>query len=106
MFIVDRVKELIKVKAFQVAPAELEAVLRAHPAIAEAAVVPVPDERAGELPKAFVVRAGDAALSAEEVMAYVAERVAPHKRVRHVEFIDAIPTSPAGKTLRRLLKQR
>ena len=106
LFIVDRLKELIKVKAFPVAPAELEAVLRAHPAIAEAAVVPVPDERAGEVPKAFVVRAGDVALSAEEVMAYVAERVAPHKRVRHVEFIDAIPTSPAGKTLRRLLKQR
>jgi acyl-CoA synthetase (AMP-forming)/AMP-acid ligase II len=106
LFIVDRLKELIKVKAFPVAPAELEAVLRAHPAIAEAAVVPVPDERAGEVPKAFVVRAGDVALSAEEVMAYVAERVAPHKRVRHVEFIDAIPTSPAGKTLRRLLRQR
>jgi acyl-CoA synthetase (AMP-forming)/AMP-acid ligase II len=103
LFIVDRLKELIKVKAFAVAPAELEAVLRTHPAIAEAAVVPAPDEQAGEVPKAFVVRAGDDALSAEEVMAYVAERVAPHKRVRHVEFIDAIPTSPAGKTLRRLL---
>jgi acyl-CoA synthetase (AMP-forming)/AMP-acid ligase II len=105
LFIVDRLKELIKVKAFAVAPAELEAVLRTHPAIAEAAVVPVPDAQAGEVPKAFVVHAGDGPLSAEEVMAYVAERVAPHKRVRHVEFIDAIPTSPAGKTLRRLLKR-
>ena len=94
LFVVDRVKELIKVKGFQVAPAELEAVLRTHPGITEAAVVPVPDERAGEVPRAYVVRAGSAgSLSAEEVMAYVAERVAPHKRVREVEFIDAIPTS-------------
>ena len=107
LFVVDRVKELIKVKGFQVAPAELEAVLRTHPGITEAAVVPVPDERAGEVPRAYVVRAGSAgSLSAEEVMAYVAERVAPHKRVREVEFIDAIPTSPAGKTLRRLLRPR
>jgi acyl-CoA synthetase (AMP-forming)/AMP-acid ligase II len=103
VFVVDRVKELIKVKGFQVAPAELEAVLRAHPDVAEAAVVPVPDERAGEVPKAFVVRAGTAAIRADDLMAYVAERVAPHKRLREVEFIDAVPTSPSGKTLRRLL---
>jgi acyl-CoA synthetase (AMP-forming)/AMP-acid ligase II len=104
LFVVDRVKELIKVKGFQVAPAELEAVLRAHPAVADAAVVPVLDERAGERPKAFVVRAAD--VTAEEILAYVAERVAPHKRVRTVEFIDVIPTSPAGKTLRRVLAAR
>jgi acyl-CoA synthetase (AMP-forming)/AMP-acid ligase II len=102
LFVLDRLKELIKVKGFQVAPAELEAVLRTHPNIAEAAVVPMPDERAGERPKAFVVRAGE--LDATEVMAYVAQRVAPHKRLGAVEFIDAVPTSPAGKTLRRLLR--
>jgi acyl-CoA synthetase (AMP-forming)/AMP-acid ligase II len=102
LFVLDRLKELIKVKGFQVAPAELEAVLRTHPNIAEAAVVPMPDERTGERPKAFVVRAGE--LDAAEVMVYVAQRVAPHKRLGAVEFIDAVPTSPAGKTLRRLLR--
>jgi acyl-CoA synthetase (AMP-forming)/AMP-acid ligase II len=102
LFVVDRVKELIKVKAFQVAPAELEALLRGHPAVTDAAVVGVPDERAGEVPKAFVVRA--APVTGDELMAYVAERVAPHKRLGAVAFVDAIPTSPAGKTLRRLLR--
>ena len=103
LFVVDRIKELIKVKGFQVAPAELEAVLRSHPDIRDAAVVPMPDERAGERPKAFVVRTGS--LEADDVLAYVAERVAPHKRLGAVEFIDAVPTSPAGKTLRRLLRR-
>jgi acyl-CoA synthetase (AMP-forming)/AMP-acid ligase II len=102
LFVVDRLKELIKVKGFQVAPAELEAVLRTHPSIREAAVVGVPDERAGERPKAFVVRSGR--LSAEQVLDWVADRVAPHKRLGAVEFIDVVPTSPAGKTLRRLLR--
>jgi acyl-CoA synthetase (AMP-forming)/AMP-acid ligase II len=106
LFVVDRVKELIKVKGFQVAPAELEALLRTHPGIAEAAVVGVPDERAGERPKAFVVQASGVGLTADEVVAYVAERVAPHKRVHTVEFVDVIPTSPAGKTLRRVLRDR
>jgi acyl-CoA synthetase (AMP-forming)/AMP-acid ligase II len=105
LFLVDRVKELIKVKGFQVAPAELEAVLRAHPGVADAAVVAIPDERAGEVPKAYVVRA-DHLVTTDEILDYVAERVAPHKRLRAVEFIDAIPTSPAGKTLRRLLTAR
>ena len=102
VWVVDRAKELIKVKGFQVAPAELEAVLRTHPDIQEAAVVAMPDERAGERPKAFVVRTG--ALTAEDVLAWVAERVAPHKRLGAVEFIEAVPTSPSGKTLRRLLR--
>jgi len=106
VFVVDRVKELIKVKGFQVAPAELEAVLRTHPSIADAAVIGVPDERAGERPKAFVVPAGDVPVGADEILAYVAERVAAHKRVHDVEFVDAIPTSPAGKTLRRMLRDR
>ena len=101
LFVVDRVKELIKVKGFQVAPAELEAVLRSHPAVTDAAVIPIADERAGERPKAYVVPAHQVA--AEELVAYVATRVAPHKRIHEVTFIDAIPTSPSGKILRRLL---
>jgi acyl-coenzyme A synthetase/AMP-(fatty) acid ligase len=67
-------------------------------------VVGSPDERAGERPKAFVVCASGVPLTAEQVIAYVAERVAPHKRLHAVEFVDAIPTSPAGKTLRRMLR--
>ena len=86
---------------FRNAPAELEAVLHSHPAVADAAVVPVADEWAGEVPKAFVVAARE--VTADELIDYVAARVAPHKRVREVAFIDAIPTSPSGKTLRRLL---
>ena len=102
--IVDRLKELIKYKGYQVPPAELEALLLTHPAVADAAVIGVPDEDAGESPKAFVVRKGDA--SAQSLMDFVAERVAPYKRVRSVEFIDAIPKSPSGKILRRVLKDR
>jgi acyl-CoA synthetase (AMP-forming)/AMP-acid ligase II len=104
LHIVDRLKELIKVKGYQVAPAELEALLRAHPDVAEAAVRPMPDEQAGEVPKAFVVRTPGSVMTAEEVMTHVAERVAPYKRVRAVEFVETVPTSPSGKTLRRLLR--
>jgi acyl-CoA synthetase (AMP-forming)/AMP-acid ligase II len=103
--IVDRVKELIKYKGMQVAPAEVEAVLLTNPDIADAAVIPVPDEEAGELPKAYVV-ARDADLTAEAVMAFVAERVAPHKKIRRVEFVDQIPKSASGKILRRVLVDR
>jgi acyl-CoA synthetase (AMP-forming)/AMP-acid ligase II len=103
-YVVDRVKELIKYKGLQVAPAELEAVLVAHPQIADAAVVRVPDEEAGEVPKAFVVATAE--LSTTEVMEYVAERVAPHKKLRAVEFIDQIPKSLSGKILRRVLMER
>jgi acyl-CoA synthetase (AMP-forming)/AMP-acid ligase II len=102
-YVVDRVKELIKYKGLQVAPAELEAVLVSHPAIADAAVVRLPDEAAGEVPKAFVVATAE--LSATDVMDYVAERVAPHKKVRAVEFIDQIPKSLSGKILRRMLME-
>jgi acyl-CoA synthetase (AMP-forming)/AMP-acid ligase II len=104
IYIVDRLKELIKYKAFQVAPAELEGVLLTHPAVADAAVIGVPDEVAGQIPKAFVVLRGDA--SAEEIMAFVAERVAPYKKIRRVEFIDQIPKSASGKILRRFLLER
>jgi acyl-CoA synthetase (AMP-forming)/AMP-acid ligase II len=101
VFIVDRVKELIKFKGLQVAPAELEAVLLAHPGIADAAVIPSPDEEAGEIPKAFVVLKEPT--PAEDIMAFVAARVAPHKKIRKLEIIDAIPKSASGKILRRVL---
>ena len=100
--VVDRLKELIKYKGYQVAPAELEALLLKHPAIADAAVVPQPDDEAGEVPKAFVVRRGE--LDEAAVMAFVAEHVAAYKRVRSVVFVDTIPKSASGKILRRLLR--
>ncbi len=103
-FIVDRLKELIKYKAYQIAPAELEAVLLTHPAVADAAVIPISDEEAGELPKAFVALRGDA--TPEELIDFVADRVAPYKKVRRVEFIEAIPKSSSGKILRRVLVER
>ncbi len=102
--IVDRLKELIKYKGYQVAPAELEAVLLTNPHIKDAAVVRSPDPEAGEVPKAFVVT--DGSLTTDEVIDFVAERVSPHKKVRRVEFIDAIPKSPSGKILRRVLIER
>ncbi|HEU5437688.1 MAG TPA: AMP-binding protein [Ktedonobacterales bacterium] len=105
-YIVDRVKELIKYKAFQVAPAELEALLLAHPAVADAAVIPSPDEEAGEVPKAFVVLKPNATATSDELMAYVAERVAPHKKIRRLEFIDQVPKTASGKLLRRVLVER
>jgi acyl-CoA synthetase (AMP-forming)/AMP-acid ligase II len=103
-FIVDRVKELIKYKGFQVAPAELEALLLTHPAIADAAVIPSPDEEAGEVPKAFIVLKYET--STEGIMEFVAERVAPHKKLRRIEIIDQIPKTASGKILRRILKER
>jgi len=105
-FIVDRLKELIKYKGFQVPPAELEALLLTHPGVADAAVIGVPDEEAGEIPKAFVVRAGAADLDATGVQAFVAEHVAHYKQVRVVEFVDSIPKSASGKILRRELRAR
>ncbi len=103
-FIVDRLKELIKYKGFQVPPAELEALLLGHEAISDAAVIPVPDEEAGEIPKAFVVASGD--ITEEDLMSWVADRVAPHKKIRRVEMVDEIPKSPSGKILRRILVER
>jgi acyl-CoA synthetase (AMP-forming)/AMP-acid ligase II len=103
-FIVDRAKELIKYKGFQVPPAELEALLLTHAAVADAAVIPCQDDEAGEIPKGFVVLKGEA--TAEELMDFVAERVAPHKKIRLLEFIDKIPKSPSGKILRRVLVQQ
>jgi acyl-CoA synthetase (AMP-forming)/AMP-acid ligase II len=105
--IVDRVKELIKYKGYQVAPAELEAVLISHTEIVDAAVIGVPDRESGEeLPKAFVVRAPGSQLSEESVKQFMTERVAPHKKIRFVEFIDEVPKSASGKILRKDLKAR
>lgn len=101
-WIVDRIKELIKYKGYQVAPAELESVLLTHPDVLDAAVIGVPHAEGGEAPKAFVVAAPE--LAADELMAWVAERVAPYKKVRGVEFVSEIPKSPTGKILRRVLK--
>ncbi|WP_329544385.1 AMP-binding protein [Streptomyces sp. NBC_01356] len=103
VYIVDRIKELIKYKGYQVAPAELEALLLTHPDIADAAVIGVADAEGEEIPKAFVVT-GDPALSAGQVMEFVAAQVAPYKKVRAVEFIAAIPKSAAGKILRKELR--
>jgi acyl-CoA synthetase (AMP-forming)/AMP-acid ligase II len=102
--IVDRIKELIKYKAYQIAPAELEALLLTHPSITDAAVIPLPDDEAGEVPKAFVVT--DGSITPEEVCQFVADHVAPYKKVRAVELIDEIPKAPSGKILRRVLIER
>ena len=101
VFVIDRLKELIKVNALQVAPAELEAVLAGHPAVAECAVVGRPDERRGEVPVAFVVARAE--VDGDALRAWVAERVAPHKRVHDVSFVERLPRTPAGKVLRRQL---
>ncbi|MER7537125.1 4-coumarate--CoA ligase family protein [Streptomyces sp. NPDC097704] len=107
LFVVDRVKELIKYKGFQVAPAELEALLLTHDGVADAAVIGVTDPDGTEIPKAFVVRQPAApGLTAEDVMAHVAARVSPYKKVRAVEFVDAVPRAASGKILRRELRDR
>jgi len=105
-YITDRLKELIKYKGFQVPPAELEALLLTHPAVADSAVIPVPDVEAGEIPKAFVVLKPDQEATADEIMEHVAGHVAHFKQIRLVEFIDEIPKSLAGKILRRVLRDR
>jgi acyl-CoA synthetase (AMP-forming)/AMP-acid ligase II len=108
-YIVDRTKELIKYKGLQVAPAELEALLLTHPAVLDVAVIRKDDEEAGEVPLAYVVLKPDdaaRATTAEALMAWTAERVAPHKRIRHVVFTDQIPKSASGKILRRVLLDR
>lgn len=106
LYIVDRLKELIKYKGMQVAPAELEAILLTHPAVADVAVIPRPDEEAGEIPKACIVLKPEIQASTDELMAYVAGRVAPHKKIRRIEFIEQVPKSATGKILRRVLIER
>jgi len=104
--IVDRVKELIKYKGYQIAPAELEALLLGHPKVLDAAVIGVLDDDKQEIPKAFVVAAPHSALTEDEVMSFVAENVAPHKKIRRVEFVETIPKSTSGKILRKDLRAR
>lgn len=107
LFIVDRVKELIKYKGFQVPPAELEAILVNHPSIADAAVVSQMDEIAGEVPVAFVVRSDDGPqLTVNEIKEFVAKQVVFYKKLHNVYFIDAIPKSPSGKILRKDLRAK
>ncbi len=105
--ITDRKKELIKYKGFSVAPAQIEALLLEHPAVVDVAVIAKPNEEAGEVPKAFVVRrAGYESLSPDELVAWANGKLATYKNVREVEFIDVIPRNPSGKILRRILKER
>ncbi|HEX4280881.1 MAG TPA: AMP-binding protein [Solirubrobacteraceae bacterium] len=104
LWIVDRIKELIKYKGYQIAPAELEALLLTHTSITDAAVIPIRDEEAGEIPKAFIV--ADGPITVDEVLAFVAERVAPYKKLRAVELVEEIPKAPSGKILRRVLVER
>jgi len=103
-YIVDRLKELIKYKGFQVPPAELEGLLLSHPAVADSAVIPVPDDEAGEIPKAFVVLKPGAEATAGELQDFVAGQVASFKQIRELEFIDAVPKAISGKILRRVLR--
>ncbi|MFX6572346.1 4-coumarate--CoA ligase family protein, partial [Acinetobacter baumannii] len=104
LYIVDRLKELIKCKGFQVAPAELEELLLSHPEITDAAIIPFPDTEAGEVPIAFVVRSTNSSLSEQDVQNFIAQQVAPFKRLRRVTFLDIIPKSVSGKILRKELK--
>jgi 4-coumarate--CoA ligase len=106
LFVVDRLKELIKYKGFQVPPAELEALLLTHPGVADAAVIGLPDDEAGEIPAAYVVLKADQDLGAEDIQAFVAERVATYKHLRKVTLVDAIPKSASGKILRRVLRDQ
>ncbi|KAB2081693.1 hypothetical protein ES319_A05G148600v1 [Gossypium barbadense] len=106
LFIVDRLKELIKYKGFQVAPAELEAMLIAHPDIIDAAVVGMKDEAVGEVPVAFVVKSGKSEISEDEIKQYISKQVVYYKRISRVFFIEAIPKAPSGKILRKELRAK
>ncbi|XAR50811.1 hypothetical protein NMG60_11005252 [Bertholletia excelsa] len=101
LYVCDRLKELIKYKGYQVAPLELENLLRSHPDILDAAVIPYPDEEAGEVPMAFVVRRPQSTIDESQVQNSVAEQVAPYKKIRRVWFINSIPRNAAGKVLRK-----
>ncbi|KAF8035462.1 hypothetical protein BT93_C1477 [Corymbia citriodora subsp. variegata] len=106
LFIVDRLKELIKYKGFQVAPAELEAMLIAHPNISDAAVVPMKDDAAGEVPVAFVVKSNGSVITEDEIKQYISKQVVFYKRINRVFFTDAIPKAPSGKILRKDLRAK
>ncbi|KAL2895597.1 4-coumarate--CoA ligase-like 5 [Bienertia sinuspersici] len=101
LFVVDRLKELIKYKGYQVPPAELEALLLTHPEVADVAVIPFPDKEVGQFPMAYVVKKAGSNLSENEVMDFVAKQVAPYKKIRRVAFIDSVPKNASGKILRK-----
>lgn len=101
IFVVDRLKELIKYKGYQVPPAELEALLLTHPDISDAAVIPFPDKEVGQFPMAYVVRKTGSTISESAVMEFIAKQVAPYKRIRRVAFVASIPKNPSGKILRK-----
>jgi acyl-CoA synthetase (AMP-forming)/AMP-acid ligase II len=106
LYLIDRLKEMIKYKGYQVAPAELEALLHEHPAVLDAAVIPKPDEAGGEIPKACVVLREGSNATPEDLMTFVAGKVAPYKKIREVELMETIPKTLTGKILRRDLIQR
>ncbi|KAJ8561312.1 hypothetical protein K7X08_027502 [Anisodus acutangulus] len=101
IFVVDRLKELIKYKGYQVPPAELEALLLTHPEISDAAVIPFPDNEVGQFPMAYVVRKSGSTISQSAAMDFIAKQVAPYKRIRRVAFVASIPKNPSGKILRK-----
>ncbi|KAM3337818.1 putative CoA ligase CCL5 [Capsicum galapagoense] len=101
IFVVDRLKELIKYKGYQVPPAELEALLLTHPEISDAAVIPFPDKDVGQFPMAYIVRKSGSTISESAIMDFVAKQVAPYKRIRRVSFVASIPKNPSGKILRK-----
>ncbi|MDQ2716204.1 MAG: acyl--CoA ligase, partial [Chloroflexota bacterium] len=105
-YIVDRKKEMIKYKGFGIAPAELESLLMEHPAVMDAAVIPVPDAESGELPKGLVVIRPGHQATAEEILTFANGKLAGYKRIHEIEFIDQIPKVASGKILRRELKER
>ncbi|XP_074586936.1 4-coumarate--CoA ligase-like 7 [Curcuma longa] len=100
LYVVDRLKELIKYKAFQVPPAELEHLLQYLPGVADAAVASYPDEEAGQIPMALIVRQPGSKITEVEVMDFIAKQVAPYKKIRKVVFTNKIPKTPSGKILR------
>ncbi|XP_028782526.1 4-coumarate--CoA ligase-like 5 [Neltuma alba] len=101
VYVLERIKELIKHNGYQVAPAELEALLISHPNIVDAAVIPVEDVETGQIPMAYVVKAAGSEITEDQVIQFAASQVAPYKKIRKVSFIDAIPRSAAGKILRK-----
>ncbi|KAF7822302.1 4-coumarate--CoA ligase-like 9 [Senna tora] len=105
LYVLDRLKELIKYKGYQVAPAELEHLLQSHPEINDAAVIPYPDEEAGQVPLAFVVRRRHSSIGEADILDFVAKQVAPYKKIRRIVFVDSIPKNAAGKTLRKELNK-
>src|SRR5262249_53239399 len=104
--VVDRKKDMIKHRGFDIAPAELESLLLEHLAIIDAAVIGVPDKEAGELIKAFVVHAQELEVTAEEILTFANGKLPDHKRIHLIEFLDSIPKTASGKILRRKLKER